>query len=267
MNLHTILAFALIVLLMITPLSVINVHAYSDHPDLFVSAENSTSSFTACSGVLGAPIGEMSVIRNTPGLNINSGVQTGQIGINPNAWPLVQLFTFSNAVTIEYDKAGGSETVNLTYDDMTDISMKLDRTSYPQSSDVFATINDMQLNEDPTAINSWTFNVNSPEATFYQAFPVSGSAPAGPDLVNLYPNLSSLGFKDNGHVEMNLGSVVELKTNQLQTTTSITSGATFNKLVTFVETAPNSGIFESSYTAKSTIGILGSAPRSQSASI
>src|SRR5439155_24374555 len=42
MNLHTILAFALIVLLMITPLSVINVHAYSDHPDLFVSAENST---------------------------------------------------------------------------------------------------------------------------------------------------------------------------------------------------------------------------------
>ncbi|HKC79454.1 MAG TPA: peptidase, partial [Nitrosopumilaceae archaeon] len=210
MNLHTILAFALIVLLMITPLSVINVHAYSDHPDLFVSAENSTfenhfsgamvievvvrdssisqldqqlgeptvtlngtplrmvqgssgawyaffanvdkakqadqislpgtngqnfdfgvfcdrstdpsvlgisfsqtdgvaipnngifgatqgtASFTACSGVLGAPIGEMSVIRNTPGLNTNSGVKTGQIGINPNAWPLVQLFTFSN---------------------------------------------------------------------------------------------------------------------------------------------------------------------------
>ncbi|HET6458792.1 MAG TPA: peptidase [Nitrosopumilaceae archaeon] len=381
MNLHTIVAFALIVLLMTTPLSVINVHAYSDHPDLFVSAENSTfenhfsgamvievvvrdssinqldqqlgeptvtlngsplrmvqgssgawyaffanvdkakqadqisstgtagqnldfgvfcdrstdpsvlgisfsqtdgvaipnngiigatqgtASFTACTGTLGTPTSQMSVIRNPPGLNMNSGVGTGQIGINSNAWPLVQLFTFSNNLTIEYDKAGGSETVNLTYDDMTNISMKLDRTNYPQGSDVFATINDMQLNEDPTAINSWTFNVNSPEATFYQAFPESGSAPTGPELVNLYPNLNSLGFKDNGRVEMNLGSVVELKTNQLQTATSITSGATYNKLVTFVETAPNSGIFESSYASKSTIGILSNAPRSQSASI
>ncbi|MBI3622960.1 peptidase [Candidatus Pacearchaeota archaeon] len=381
MNLHTIVAFALIVLLMTTPLSVINVHAYSDHPDLFVSAENSTfenhfsgamvievvvrdssisqldqqlgeptvtlngnplrmvqgsggawyaffanvdkakqadqislpgtagqnldfgvfcdrstdpsvlgvsfsqtdgvaipkngitgatpgtMSFTACTGILGAPVSQMSVIRNPPSLNTNPNVKTGQIGINPNAWPLVQLFTFSNSVTIEYDKAGGSETVNLTYDDMTDISMKVDRSGYPQGSDVFATINDMQLNEDPTAMDSWTFNVNSLKATFYQAFPESGSAPVGSGLVNLYPNLSSLGFKDNGHVEMNLGSVAELKTNQLQTTTSITSGATYNKLVTFVETGTNSGIFGSSYTSKSTIGILNNAPRSQSASI
>lgn len=376
------MAFTLIVFLMTTPLSVINVvHAYSDHPDLFISAENSafenhfsgamvvevvvrdssispvdqqlgeptvtlngsplrmvqgssgawyaffanvdkakqadqislpgtagqnldfgvfcdrstdpsvlgvsfsqtdgvaipnngitgatqgTASFTACTGVLGPPTDQMSVIRNPPGLNMNSGVKTGQIGINPNAWPLVQLFTFSNNVTIEYDKAGGSETVNLTYDDMTDISSKLDRTNYPQGSDVFATINDMQLNEDPTAINSWTFNVNSPEATFYQAFPESGSVPSPAGLVNLYPNLSSLGFKDNGHVEMNLGAVAQLKTNQLQTTTSITSGATYNKLVTFVETAPNSGIFESSYASTSAIGILNNAPRGQSASI
>ena len=381
MNLRTIVAITLIVLLMTTPLSVINVHAYSDHPDLFVSAENSlfenhfsgamvvevvvrdstinhldqhlgeptvtlngiplrmvqgssgawyaffanvdkakqadkislpgtagqnldfgvfcdrstdpsvlgvsfsqtdgvaipnnviagatqgTASFTACTGPLGPPTSQMSVIRNPPGLNMNPGVGIGQIGINPNAWPLIQLFTFSNNVTIEYDKAGGSETVNLTYDDMTDISMKLDRTSYPQSSDVFATINDLQLNEDPTAVNSWTFNVNSPGATFFQAFPESGSAPTGPGLVNLYPNLSSIGFKNNGHVEMNLGSVAELKTNQLQTASSITSGATYNKLVTFVETAPNSGIFESSYASKSTIGILSNAPRSQSASI
>jgi hypothetical protein len=230
-------------------------------------ATQGTASFSACTGTLGAPTNQMSVIRNSPSLNTNSGVKTGQIGINSNAWPLVQLFTFSNTVTIEYDKAGSSESVNLTYDDMTDISLKLDRTGYPQGSDVFATINDMQLNEDPTAINSWTFNVNSSEAVFYQAFPESGTTPTGSDLVNLYPNLSSLGFRDNGHVEMNLGSVAQLKTNQLQTTTSITSGTTYNKLVTFVETAPNSGIFQSSYTSKSTIGILSNAPRFQSASI
>jgi hypothetical protein len=329
------LAFSLIVILMVTPLCVINVQAYSDHPDLFVSAENrlfenhfsgamvievivrdsninpidqrqgeptvtlngiqlrmvqgssgiwyaffanadkakqadqisltgmlgrnldfgvfcdrstpssvlgvdfsqtdgvaipdsngitgatqGTASFNACVGNLTSPINnQMSVIRNPPSLNTNAKVKTGQIGINPNAWPLVQLFTFSNNVTIEYDKAGGSETVNLTYDDMTDISLKLDRSGYPQSSDVFATINDMQLNEDPTAVNSWTFNVNSPEAAFYQAFPESGSAPGGSALVNLYRSLSSLGFKFNGHVEMNLGSVAELRTNQLQTLT------------------------------------------------
>jgi len=383
MNLRTTVSFTLIVLLMTTPLSVINVHAYSDHPDLFISAENSlfenhfsgsmvievivrdssispldqqqgeptvtlngsplrmvqgssgawyaffanvdkakqadqisstgaagqnldfgvfcdrstdpsvlgvsfsqtdgvaipdsngisgttqgSASFTACTGNLGAPNSQMSVIRNSPSLNTNPSVKTGQIGINPNAWPLVQLFTFSNNVTIQYDKAGGSEIVNLTYDDMTDISLKLDRSGYPQGSDVFATINDMQLNEDPTIINSWTFNVGSPVATFYQAFPESGSAPSGAGLVNLYPNLSSLGFKDNGHVEMNLGSVAKLKTNQLQTTTSITNGATtYNQLVTFVETAPNSGIFESSYGSNSVIGILNNAPRGQSATI
>ncbi len=378
------MAYSLIILLLATPLSAINVDAYSDHPDLFVSAENSlfenhfsgamvievivrnsninsidqqlgeptvtlngkqlrmvqgssgdwyaffanvdkakqadqisstgapgqnldfgvfcdrstdpavlgvsfsqtdgvaipgsngitgatqgTASFNACTGNLTPPISnQMSVIRNPPSLNTNPKVQPGQIGINPNAWPLIQLFTFSNNVTIEYDKAGGSETVNLTYDDMKDISLKLDRSGYPKGSDVFATINDMQLNEDPTSVNSWTFNINSPSATFYQAFPESGSAPAGSALVNLYPSLSSLGFKDNGHVEMNLGSVAELRTNQLQTVQSITSGSTtYNQLVTFVETAPNSGIFESSYASKSIIGILSNAPRFQSGSI
>ncbi|HMK32585.1 MAG TPA: peptidase, partial [Nitrosopumilaceae archaeon] len=232
-------------------------------------ATQGTASFNSCTGNLLPPISnQMSVIRTIHSLNTNSNVQPGQIGINPNAWPLIQLFTFSNSVTIQYDRAGGSETVNLTYDDMTDISMKLDRIGYPQSSDVFVTINDMQLNEDPTAEDSWTFNVNSPQATFYQAFPEVGSAPGGGGLVNLYPNLSSLGFKDNGHVEMNLGSVAELKTNQLQTSASITNGAiTYNQLVTFLETTPNSGIFESSYASNSVIGIIKNAPRFQSATI
>ncbi len=229
-------------------------------------ATQGTSSFNACTGSPTSVLTQMSVIRNTPSLNMNPKVNPGQIGINPNAWPFIQLFTFSNNVSIEYDKAGGSESVDLTYDDMTDISMKLDRTGYPQSSDVFATINDMQLNEDPTAINSWTFNINSPAATFYQAFPESGSAPSG--LVNLFPNLNILGFRDNGHVEMNLGSAVELRTNQLQTASSLTSsGINYNNLVTFVETSPNSGIFQSDYVSKSTIGILSNAPRFQSGTI
>jgi len=232
-------------------------------------ATQGTASFNACTGSLNPPItNQMSLIRNPPSLNTNPKVQPGQIGINPNAWPLIQLFTFSNNVTIQYDKAGSSEIVNLTYDDMTDISLKLDRSGYPKGSDVFATINDMQLNEDPTSVNTWTFNVNSPVATFYEAFPESGSAPSGSALVNLSPNLSSLGFRNNGHVETNLGSVAELRTNQLQTAQSITTGGTtYNKLVTFVETFTNSGIFQSSYNSKSTIGILSNAPRFQSASI
>src|SRR5437588_1922469 len=221
MNLPTMMAFTLIVLLMAGTLLVSNVHAYSDHPDLFVSAENSTfenhlsgamvievvvrdssisqldqqlgeptvtlngtplrmvqgssgawyaffanvdkakqadqissagtpgqnldfgifcdrstdssvlgtsfsqtagvaipdsngiigatqgtASFNACTGNLMPPINnQMSVIRNPPSINTNSGVKSGQIGINPNAWPLIQLFTFSNNVSIEYDKA------------------------------------------------------------------------------------------------------------------------------------------------------------------
>lgn len=227
-----------------------------------------TASFSSCSGTPLTPSSQNNVIRYPPYLNTNANVPVGQIGINQNVWPLIQLFSISNAVHIEYNRAGGTQSVDLTYFDIPNITVKLDRTGYPTGSEVFATINDIQLNIDPTSPDSWTFNVNSPEATFYQAFAEAGKSASGSGFINLLPNLSNLGFHDNGHFQMNLGNVVNLKTNSIQTGTSITANSvTYNKLVTFVETGSNTGVFQSSFSSISTIGILPNAPRGQSGSI
>ena len=96
--------------------------------------------------------------------------------------------------------------------------MELDRTSYPAGAEVFVTISDMQLNQDPTDEDSWTFNVNSTSTVFYQAYTESGSdaGNGGAGLINLNPHLSSLDFEDNGQVTMDLDSIIELKTNSDQ---------------------------------------------------
>ncbi len=227
-----------------------------------------TAGFNSCSGSPLPPNNQNNVVRYVPSLNTNSNVPTGQIGINPNVWPLIQLFSLSNDVQIEYNGVGGTQAVSLTYFDIPNISLQLDRTGYPAGSDVFATINDAELNIDPTSPDSWTFNVVSPQATFYQAFAEAGHSASGAGFVNLLPSLTSLGFKDNGNLQMNLGDVVNLKTNSLQTTTSVTSNSiTYGKLVTFVETGPNTGIFQSSLSSISTIGILPNAPRSHTGTI
>ncbi|HXX06073.1 MAG TPA: peptidase, partial [Candidatus Bathyarchaeia archaeon] len=174
------------------------------------------SSFTMCSGNSTSASSQINVLRFPPSLNSDPHVRVGQIGLNPNVWPLIQLFTFSNNVHIEYNGATGTQSVDLNYFDIPNIGINLDRQFYPQGSDVIATINDIQLDEDPTSADSWTFNVTPNQATFYQAFPESGGA-STTGLVNLGTSLSNLGFKDNGKVQMSLGNVVTLKTNSIQT--------------------------------------------------
>ena len=224
--------------------------------------------FNSCSGTPTTPSSQNNVVRYPPSLNTNPTVPVGQVGINPNVWPLIQLFTFTNNVHIEYNRSTGTQSVDLNYFDIPNISLNLDRTAYPSASDVFATINDAELNIDPTSRDSWTFNVGSPAATFYQAFAESGLGASGSGLVNLIPYLSNMGFKDNGQVKMVLSDVINLKTNSIQKSTTLTANSiTYNQLVTFVETGPHTGIFQSSYTSVSTIGILQNAPRFHSGAI
>jgi len=224
-----------------------------------------TASFSSCSGTPTTPSSQNNVVRNTPSLNTNPQVPSGQIGINPNVWPMIQLFALSGSVHIEYDGSTSTQSVDLDFSDIPNISIKLDRTGYPSGSDVFATINDVELSIDPTSQDSWTFNVGPSSATFYQAFAESGRSASGPGLVNLVPYLSNLGFKDNGRLSMDTSDVVNLKTNSVQTSSSL--NGVYNKLVTFVETGPHTGIFQSSSASVSTIGILPNAPRSHAGSI
>ena len=240
--------------------------------DGITGSTDGTSSFNACTGSPTTPSpNQNNVLRNAKSPNTNAGMPVGQIGLDIDAWPLIQLFSFSDDVTIIYNRGGGSQRVDLTYSDIPNITLSIDRSTYPKGAEVFVTVNDMQLNQDPTDVDSWTFNINSPRTTFYQAFTESGidSGNGGPGLVNLNPYLGSLGFEKNGNLGMNLGSVVVLKTNQYQPSDFATTGIiNYNDIVTLVESEPNSGIFQSfDYKDNSVIGILNNAPRGQSGSI
>ena len=227
--------------------------------------------FTSCTT---GPSGGLveNVVRESKSLNTILG-GNGQIGLADGVFPMVQLydFTVGGNVIIMYNKGGGSQRVDLSYSDIPNISLNIDRSGYPKGAEVFVTINDMQLNQDPTDIDSWTFNINSTRTAFYQAFTETGanSGNGGLGLVNLNPYLASLGFEKNGNLGMNLGSVAILRTNQYQPSSFVTSGVTsYNKIVTLVESEPNSGIFHSfDYNDQSVIGISSSAPRGQSGTI
>jgi hypothetical protein len=236
------------------------------------SASGSTdgnSSFTLCTG---SPSGTNwnNVVRNAKSINTNSNVLNGQIGLDPNAWPLIQLYSFDDVV-IQYNPGGPSQQVSLEYDEITNISMNIDRDLYPENAEVFLTVNDFQLNQDPTDEDSWTFNVNSTSSVFYQAYDNSGSNSANGDigLVDLVPHLSNIGFEDNGQISINQNSVIELQSNDEQPSTSVTDGTlTYSEIITLVEDGPNSGIFDTGDdNDQSTLGILNDAPRGQAGSV
>jgi len=257
-----------------TPASVFGV-SFSDTdgiaiPQSVTGSTQGTASFNACTSSPVPPTNQTNVVRQPRSPNSNLSVPLGQIGIVDGAWPFIQLFSFNDNVSIVYNRAGSSQRVDLIYSDIPNISLTLDRNGYPKGAEVFVTIKDMQLNQDPTSVDSWTFNINSPRATFYQAFTESGtsSANGGPELVDLNPYLGSLGFEKNGNLGLNLGSVAVLKTNQRQQVNSVSDGITYTQIVTVVESEPNSGIFESfDFNDRSTVGISSNAPRGQSASI
>ncbi len=233
---------------------------------------NGSSSFKECTGVPTTSPTLNNVLRNVKKINTNPSIAPGQIGLNPNLWPIIQLFSFDQDVIIQYNKAGGAQKVVLHYDEIPNITLQLDRNQYPSGSQVFVTVKDMQLNQDPTDQDSWTFNIDSPIATFYQAFDEDGdnSANGGPGLIDLVPHLSSLGFEKNGKLSLDLDSVAELKTNKNQPSSSINNGMgkTYSQIITLLETGRNTGIFKSvDSNNESTIGILNNAPRGRVATI
>jgi len=233
-------------------------------------ATNGIESFNACTGSPTAAAILNNVVRIPKTLNTNSNVPTGQIGINQNAWPIIQLYSFDD-VKILYNRAGGAQTVELEYDEIPNISFSLDRVGYPKGAEVFVIINDSQLNQDPTARDSWTFNVVPPLATFYQAFTENGAdaANGGAGLINLTPKLAQLGFEKNGMVSLSLDNIVELTSNDNQPVNFVTDGTTsYGQIITLLESTPSSGIFESfDSNSKSTITVSRSANRGETDTI
>ena len=101
-----------------------------------------------------------------------------------NIWPVIQLYDFSaipSAVTVDYQKNGGDQIVNLTFDRIPQnlITTTVDRNAYPQNSQVFVQVNDPQLNIDPTEDDSWTWGTSATNNTaYYEAFTRNGAVDA-----------------------------------------------------------------------------------------
>jgi hypothetical protein len=230
---------------------------------------NGDVSFSTCTGTLIDSNNQNNVVRKAKSINTNSPLP-GQIGLDPLSWPLIQLYSFDDVI-IKYNPGGGTQQVDLEYDEIQNISLELDRDNYPQNSEVFVTVSDIQLNQDPTDEDSWTFNIASPISVFYQAYDNSGrdAANGGVGLVNLKPFLSNLGFEDNGILSIDVGNIMELKSNDEQPDTSVSDGTkTFSEIFTLVEEGPYSGIFDNADdNDQSTIRILNNAPRGETGRI
>ena len=129
--------------------------------------------------------------------NINS-FGSGQIGVDADAWPFIQLYTLNPTgnVVIQYNKGGGAQSTTLTFDTVDDFAgIELDRASYPQGAEVHATITDAWLNIDPTDEDSWTFNTVSGDA-FYHVYNDNGGIGENTSLEDDGTGLQSVSVGD-----------------------------------------------------------------------
>ena len=158
------------------------------------------------------------VVRENKTVNLNQFGYGNDIITNPllinavqKVWPIIQLYDFSaipSSVTVDYQKNGGDQIVNLTFDRIPQglITTTVDRSAYPQNTQVQLQVNDPQLNIDPTEEDSWTWGISADNNTvYYQAFTRNGvvDADGGSGMQNLAGNLTALMFNHNGKLTIN----------------------------------------------------------------
>ncbi len=240
----------------------------------FDGASDGTQSFGICTATNIAGVTNLAggtllnhVVRQNQTLNSQSpGGRLGQIASDnvafSNAWPVIQLFDFSGVpetVTVQYQKAGGVQSVDLIFDKIPGniIRPVTIRPDYPQGAQVQADLIDPQLNIDPTEEDSWTWGTSMKNNTlYYQVFDRNGKADADGTLgmQNLVGNLTGFMFNHNGKLTLNPRpqglKVGESQSNGIQTLSPDTNGllrtASISGIslpITLLELQPNVGIF------------------------
>ncbi|AJZ75756.1 beta strand repeat-containing protein [Candidatus Nitrosotenuis cloacae] len=280
-----------------------------------IDADGSTSldAFTCDAPVPGSlTVNNTGVLRENKQVNLGtSTVKVGNIGINSTSmtdaastspkqavidsiWPFIQLYNFNPTgnVVVQYNKGGGVQSTTLKFDTVDSFAKTdLDRTSYPLSSQVHATITDLQLNIDPTDEDSWTFGTLGTNATtFYGIFNEDGALATSTSTDTsvglskaLTGNLTKLMFEDNGVMKVNRNAqsatknVLQLQDNADSIMTSgpngfVSGGKTTitsaSQPVTITESGPNTGIFGTyDESDTSVLAITTDAPRGKSATI
>jgi hypothetical protein len=244
------------------------------------------------------------VVREYKRVNTNSNVAIGQIGFSATTlgsstrsdvtdaelnglWPFVQLYNFSTGgnVIVQYNKGGGAQSTTLTFDTVESFAdLSLDRSVYPRSAQVHATITDVWMNIDPTDEDSWTFGgIPTNATTYYQLFDENGATDGdGLQSSNLTSLLGSLMCETNCIVKFTPDAqgtdVVTIQDNDdsavlaasatdpdAARTKSIDDG---DRPITFTETGPNTGVFGTyDESDNSALKVISTAARGKSATI
>jgi len=236
-----------------------------------------------------SPGDTMNVLRQEKALNNNDNISgPGQIDVNQNAWPFIQLYDFTagSNVVVQYNKGNEVQNTILTFSSSSQFaSLDLDRAKYPQGSQVNFTITDQQLNIDPTDIDSWTFGTEQNNlSTHYLIFNKNGEDVADTlgASANINTSLSELMFSGNGILSVNAdaqgsGDVINIVNNNDQmiigeraNSVATVGGALVSgtQPITITEIAPNAGIFTNyDETNNANIVITEDADRGTSATI
>ena len=236
-------------------------------------ASNGTNGHTfvggICTGTSSGTLLNHVVRENKTLTHANGAVKYGQLGIKDgNLWPIIQLYDFSSfpaTVVIQYNRAGGSQIVTLTFDRIPSnlIHAVAIRPYWPRGAQVQGDLLDPQLNIDPTDQDSWTWGASSKNNTlFYQAFDRNGNPDADgtPAMQNLIGNLTIFMFNHNGKLtetpQPQGVRVFSSQSNGIQKLTPDNTLAPPNKgllrtmsisalsaPITLLEVQPNAGIF------------------------
>lgn len=262
----------------------------------FSGASNGTQTLGTCMSVNIGGVSNLQggsllnhVVRQNQTLNGQApGGRLGQIATNSiafsNAWPIIQLYDFSGIpepVTIQYQKAGGVQSVNLIFDRIPSKLIKIvsNRYDFPQGAELQADLIDPQLNIDPTEEDSWTWGASINNSTmFYQAFDRSGNRDADgtSGMQDITGNLTNLMFNHNGKliiIPRPQGvQVGQSQSNGIQTLFKDSTGAMRTQslsgtsgAITGLEVQPNVGIFaDYDSNGKADIKIIDNAKRDTS---
>ena len=188
----------------------------------------------------------INVVREAKRINTSVPGQ-GQIGINDNMWPFIQLYDFDPAdhVMVQYSKPYSTQDVTLVFD-TADIyaGLEPDRHTYPPSAQLHATITDTWLNVDPTDEDSWTFDsLNG--GIHYQIFDKEGNGMSdyADSLTEYLEDMMCGGCKLLMDVDyQNTGAdVIGLQRNANSSDENISFED--SDYITVIEQKPNGGVF------------------------
>ncbi len=170
------------------------------------SSSNGQETFVTCTGEVSSSDQLINnVVREAPTLNTQSD-SIGQIGIDEDVWPLIQLFDIppNDDVTVKYDRYNGVQSVVLIFDTVDQFAtITLDNTTYRTGENIKIDISDVMLNIDPTDEDSWTWaSTSDSDGFYYQLFNEDGNTEADgtTDAINIQDgqNLATMMFDNNG---------------------------------------------------------------------